>query len=266
MSTATAQAASARKELAPGFGGELLFPDEEGYDQKRAVYNGMIDKRPALIASPADADGVAKVIAFARAHGLPIAVRGGGHNGPGFGTVDDGIVCDLGLLKEITVDPEAKTVRVGGGCTWGEVDPATHEHGLALPSGIISTTGVGGLTLGGGHGYLTRKYGLTIDNLLEAELVLADGSQVRANADENSDLFWAVRGGGGNFGVVTSFLFRAASGQHRRRRPDAVAGRVDAGGAPLLPGPDGGRAARPLRLVRAAARCRRLRRSPRRST
>jgi FAD/FMN-containing dehydrogenase len=209
MGIVTAQAASARHELAPGFAGELVFPDDDGYDGARAVYNAMIDRRPALIARPAGPDDVARVIAFARAHELPLAVRGAGHNGPGLGVVDDGVVCDLALLKDITVDPVARTVRVGGGCTWGEVDRATHEHGLALPSGILSTTGVGGLTLGGGHGYLTRKYGLTIDNLLEAEMVLADGSAVRANADENADLFWAIRGGGGNFGIVTSFLFRA---------------------------------------------------------
>ena len=135
-------------------------------------------------------------------------MRGGGHNGGGLGTCDDGVVLDLSGLKGIEVDPEARTARVGGGCTWGEVDAATNEHGLATPSGIISTTGVGGLTLGGGLGHLTRKCGLTIDNLLEAEVVLASGERVRAAADENPDLYWAIRGGGGNFGVVTSFLFR----------------------------------------------------------
>ena len=169
----------------------------------------MIDKRPGLIARCADADGVARVIGFARAHDLLLAVRGGGHNGGGLGIVDDGVVCDVSLLKEISVDPVARTVRVGAGCTWGEVDSATHEHGLAVPTGIISTTGVSGLTLGGGHGYLTRGYGLTVDSLLSAELVLADGQHVTASTDENPDLFWAIRGGGGNFGVVLSFLFQA---------------------------------------------------------
>ena len=168
----------------------------------------MIDKRPALIARCAGAGRRREVVAFARDHDLPLAVRGGGHNGAGLGTCDDGVVIDLSLLKDIEVDPEARTVRVGGGCTWGEVDRATGEHGLATPSGIISTTGVGGLTLGGGLGHLTRKFGLAIDNLLEAEVVLASGERVRASADEHPDLYWAIRGGGGNFGVVTSFLFR----------------------------------------------------------
>ena len=144
---------------------------------------------------------------FARRHGLPLAIRGGGHNGAGLGTVDDGVVADLSPMKSIEVDPGARTVRVGGGCTWGEVDAATGEHGLATPSGIISTTGVGGLTLGGGLGHLTRRFGLTIDNLLDADMVLATASRC-ASADEHPDLFWAMRGGGGNFGVVTSFMFR----------------------------------------------------------
>ncbi|MFF4800639.1 FAD-binding oxidoreductase [Streptomyces sp. NPDC001351] len=205
MSSTPVQAA--RRELAD-FTGELIGPEDSGYEQARTVYNAMIDRRPALIARCADADAVARVIGFARAHDLPLAVRGGGHHGAGLGTVDGGVVADLSPLKDIHVDPVARSVRVGGGCVWGEVDRATHPHGLATPSGIVSTTGVGGLTLGGGLGHLTRKCGLTIDNVLAADIVLADGRQVRASADENTDLFWAIRGGGGNFGVVTSFLFR----------------------------------------------------------
>jgi hypothetical protein len=207
LSSITTPAQAARKELAD-FEERLIGPEDPDYDEARKVYNAMIDKRPSLIARCADADEVARAVSFAREHGLPLAVRGGGHNGAGLGTCDDGVVIDLSLLKSIEVDPKARTVRVGGGCTWGEVDRKTGEHGLATPSGIISTTGVGGLTLGGGIGHLTRKFGLAIDNLLEAELVLASGERVRAAADENDDLFWAIRGGGGNFGVVTSFLFR----------------------------------------------------------
>jgi hypothetical protein len=208
MSTSTTSADAARRELGSDFAGEVIGPDDAAYEEARQVYNAMIDRRPALIARCANPDDVASVVSFARDREALLAIRGGGHNGAGLGTVDDGIVIDLSLLKDIQVDPEARTVRVGGGCTWGEVDAATGEHGLATPSGIISTTGVGGLTLGGGLGHLTRKCGLAIDNLLEAEMVLASGEQVRASADENPDLYWAIRGGGGNFGVVTSFLFR----------------------------------------------------------
>jgi FAD/FMN-containing dehydrogenase len=207
MSTTATPAITAREKL-PDFHGTLIGPEDGDYDDARAVFNAMIDKRPALIARCADRDDVAKVVGFAREHGLLLAVRGGAHNGAGSGTCDGGVVIDLSLLKDIEVDPNARTVRVGGGCTWGEVDRATGEFGLATPSGIISTTGVGGLTLGGGLGHLTRLYGLTIDNLLEAEMVLASGECVRVNGDEHPDLHWAIRGGGGNFGVVTSFLFR----------------------------------------------------------
>ena len=204
MSTSTF---ASDKELG-GFDGRLIRPYDSDYDEARRLYNAMIEKRPALIARCANPDDVTKAVAFAREHDLPLAVRGGAHNGAGLGSVDDGVVIDLSLMRDVEVDPAARTVRAGGGCTWGEVDAATNEHGLATPSGIISTTGVGGLTLGGGLGHLTRRFGLAIDNLLEAEVVLASGEQVRASADENPDLFWALRGGGGNFGVVTSFLFR----------------------------------------------------------
>jgi len=208
VSTIASPAQAARSELR-SYAGELIGPDDAGYDDARALFNAMIDKRPALIARCRTADDVAAVIAFAREHALPLAVRAGGHNGGGLGSVDDGVVCDLSHLKDISVDAAAGTVRVGGGCLWGEVDAATQPHGLAVPAGIISTTGVAGLTLGGGHGYLTRRYGLTIDNLLSAELVLADGRKVTASADEHPDLFWAIRGGGGNFGVAIEFTFRA---------------------------------------------------------
>ena len=191
--TTTTAADAARTEMS-GFKGRLIAPTDAGYDEARSVYNAMIDKRPALIAQCADAEDVATAVRFAADRDLLLAVRGGGHNGAGLGTCDDGVVIDLSSLKQIDVDPEARTVRVGGGCTWGEVDAATNEHGMATPSGIISTTGVGGLTLGGGIGHLTRKCGLTIDNLLEAELILASGERVVASADENPDLFWALRG------------------------------------------------------------------------
>ena len=207
MSSVTTPAEAASNELS-GFEGRLIGPEDSDYEAARTVYNAMIDKRPALVARCASLGDVSRAIAFARDHDLLIAIRGGGHNGAGLGTCDDGLVIDLSLLKDIQVDPAARTVRVGGGCTWGEVDQATGEHGLATPSGIISTTGVGGLTLGGGLGHLTRKCGLAVDNLLEAELVLASGERVRANSQEHPDLYWAIRGGGGNFGVVTSFLFR----------------------------------------------------------
>jgi FAD/FMN-containing dehydrogenase len=188
--------------------GELIQPGNGRYDEARQLYNGMIDKRPALIICCVDTADVQAAVNFAREHKLLLAVRGGGHNGAGLGSCDGGLVIDLSAMKGIRVDPAAGTVRVQGGCTWGDVDHATYPHGLAVPTGFLSTTGVGGLTLGGGLGYLTRRYGLTIDNLLEVDMVLADGRFVTAGPDQNEDLFWAVRGGGGNFGVVTSFLFR----------------------------------------------------------
>jgi FAD/FMN-containing dehydrogenase len=189
--------------------GALIQPSDAGYDEARALYNGMIDKRPRLIARCVDVGDVITAVKFGRDQGLLIAIRGGGHNGPGLGSCNDGLVIDLSLMKGVFVDASAKTVRVQPGCTSGDVDHATHPFGLAVPSGIVSTTGVAGLTLGGGTGYLTRKHGLTIDNLIEAEVVLADGRVVTASATSHPDLFWGLRGGGGNFGVVTSFLFQA---------------------------------------------------------
>ena len=189
--------------------GQIIGRDDPGYDAARKLYNGMIDKRPLLIARCADVADVMEAVRFARDNGLLLAIRGGGHNGPGLGSCDDGLMIDLSMMKEVRVDPAARTVRVGPGCTQGDMDHATHAFGLAVPAGIVSTTGIAGLALGGGTGYLTRKYGLTIDNLLEADVVLADGRFVTASETQNEDLFWALRGGGGNFGVVTSFLFRA---------------------------------------------------------
>ena len=195
-------------KFAAGLRGEVIRAGDAGYDEARKLYNGMIDKRPLIIARCADAGDVIAAVNFGRDSKLPIAIRGGGHNGPGFGSVDDGLVIDLSTMKGVRVDPKNRTVRVGPGCTTGDVDHATHAFGQAVPFGIISTTGVAGLTLSGGHGYLSRQYGLAVDNLIEADVVLADGSFMTASETENMDLLWALRGGGGNFGVVTSFLFR----------------------------------------------------------
>jgi FAD/FMN-containing dehydrogenase len=189
--------------------GRVITPGDADYDAARALYNGMMNKRPRLIARCVDVADVIASVDFAREQGLLLAIRGGGHNGPGLGSCDDGLVIDLSTMKGVRVDPLARTVRVEGGCTSGDVDHATHPYGLAVPFGIVASTGIAGLTLGGGTGYLTRAHGLTIDNLLEADVVLADGSVVTASPNQNPDLFWALRGGGGNFGVVTSFLFQA---------------------------------------------------------
>jgi hypothetical protein len=188
--------------------GNLIEPNDPGYEAARKVYNRMIERRPRLIARCADVADVMAAVKFGREENLLVAIRGGGHNACGLGVCDDGLVIDLSPMNYVHVDPKKKTVLVGGGALWRDVDHATHPFGLAVPSGIISTTGVAGLALGGGLGYLTRRHGLTIDNLLAVEMVLADGRLVTASAKENADLFWAVRGGGGNFGVVTSFLFK----------------------------------------------------------
>ena len=197
------------EEFAAKVRGKIIFPEDAEYDDARKLYNAMIDKHPGVIVKCADVADVIYAVNFGRENHLAVAVRGGGHNGGGLGSCEGGLVIDLSGLKFVRVNTDKKTVQVGGGNVWAEVDHATHAFGLAVPAGIISSTGVGGLTLGGGVGYLARKYGLTIDNLLEADMVLADGSFVTVNATKNEDLFWAIRGGGGNFGIVTSFTFQA---------------------------------------------------------
>jgi len=188
--------------------GPVIGRNHPEYEEARKLYNAMIDKRPLLIARCADVADVIAAVNFGRDNKLPIAIRGGGHNGPGLASVDDGLIIDLSTMKGVRVDPKNRTVRVGAGCTTGDVDHATHVFGQAVPFGVVSTTGVAGLTLSGGHGYLTRQYGLAVDNLIAADVVLADGSFLTASETENADLLWGLRGGGGNFGVVTSFLFR----------------------------------------------------------
>jgi FAD/FMN-containing dehydrogenase len=188
--------------------GSVIGPDDPGYDDARAVYNGMIDKRPAVVVRPSQVADVMTSVAFAREHELPVAVRGGGHSAPGFGTVDGGLVVDFTAQTGVRVDPATETARSGPGATWADFNHATHAFGLATTGGIIGSTGVSGLTLGGGIGYLSRQYGLSCDNLLSADVVTADGRFLVASETENADLFWALRGGGGNFGVVTSLEFR----------------------------------------------------------
>jgi len=191
-----------------GFSGELLRPADAGYDEARAIHNGLIDKRPALIARCRSASDVAAALAFARTHGLDVSVRGGGHNVAGICLVDDGLVVDLSQMKDISVDVAGKTATAGPGVMWGEFNDATQAHGLATTGGVVSTTGIAGLTLGGGIGWLMPKYGLATDNLLSAEVVTADGRTLTASDDENADLFWGLRGAGANLGVVTSFTYR----------------------------------------------------------
>jgi FAD/FMN-containing dehydrogenase len=208
MTTTAGTATAPYEELDAAVRGDLIRPGDPGYDQARAVYNGMIDRHPAAIVRCRDAADVVACVRFAREHGIEIAVRGGGHNAAGLGVWDDALVIDLSLLRSTTVSPENHTVRVDAGCTWGDVDHATVAFGMATPSGFLASTGVAGLTLGGGIGYLSRRFGLTVDNLLSADVVLADGTFVTASESSHSDLFWALRGGGGNFGIVTSFTFR----------------------------------------------------------
>ncbi|MGW0614989.1 FAD-binding oxidoreductase [Streptomyces sp. NPDC002788] len=194
--------------LRQGFSGQVLRPAEPGYEEARQVFNAMIDRRPAVIARPANTADVAAAVDFARDHGLVVAVRCGGHSVAGLSTCDGGMLIDLSGLKTITVDTEGRTARAGGGVLWGELDAATQAHGLHTPGGRVTTTGIGGFTTGGGYGWTSCKYGLACDNLVSAEVVLADGRVVRAGEDEHADLFWGIRGGGGNFGIVTEFEFR----------------------------------------------------------
>lgn len=194
-------------ELAAALHGRLITAVDPDYDAARAVYNAMIDRRPAAIARCSNAADVARCVRFGREHGVELAVRGGGHNAGGLGVWDNALVIDLSSMRSTTVDPAGGAVRVDGGCTWSDVDSATVPFGMATPSGFLASTGVGGLTLGGGVGYLSRRFGLTVDNLLAADVVLADGTLVTASEHSHPDLFWALRGGGGNFGVVTSFEF-----------------------------------------------------------
>jgi FAD/FMN-containing dehydrogenase len=195
-------------QLRERVGGEVITPDDPGYEEARKVYNAMIDRRPRVVVRCTNAGDVAAAVDFARENQLDLAVRGGGHSVPGFGTADDAVVVDLSGMRAVQVDPGSQTARAEGGATWGDFNDATHAHGLATTGGIISTTGVGGLTLGGGIGYLARGFGLSCDNLLSAQVVTADGQTLSASEKENDDLFWALRGGGGNFGVVTSFEYR----------------------------------------------------------
>ncbi len=196
------------EQLRFNFRGDLIRPGDPDYEHARLVSNGMIDKRPALIARCTGTADVAAMVNFARDRGLPLAVRGGGHAVAGFSTCDDGVVIDMSRMRGVRVDPSTSTVRAQGGCTWGDVDRETQVFGLATPGGVVSTTGIAGLTLGGGYGILSPKHGLSCDNLISADVVTADGKVVVANERENADLFWGLRGGGGNFGIVTSFEYR----------------------------------------------------------
>lgn len=195
--------------LASRLTGELIRPGDSSYDEVRKIFNGMIDRKPSLIARAQSAEDVSEVVRFAASEGLPLTVRGGGHSVGGFSIIDDAVLCDCSLMNQVQVDPEARTITAGAGSRWHDVDTAGSAHGLATPGGTISNTGIAGFTLGGGFGFLSKKFGMACDNLIDAQVVLASGEVVRASESENPDLFWAIRGGGGNFGVVTSFTFRA---------------------------------------------------------
>jgi FAD/FMN-containing dehydrogenase len=195
-------------ELAKGSSGKILRPKDDGYDAARTIFNAMIDRRPALIAQPANSTDVAAAVKFAVEHDLLVSVKGGGHAASGHAVCEGGLMIDLSLLNEVTVDPKTKTAVAGGGAKWGELDGATQEHGLAVTGGRVPGTGIGGLTLGSGSGWLERKLGYTVDNMIGAEVVLASGDIVHASESENQDLFWGLRGGGGNYGIVTKFEYR----------------------------------------------------------
>jgi FAD/FMN-containing dehydrogenase len=206
---ATATTLAGLEELRAQLRGEIITPDDERYHDARKVYNSTVDKYPAAITRCFDAADVSTAIGYAREQGLDISIRGAGHNPAGFAIADGGLVIDLSPQRWVRVDPNTQLVQVGGGCTLADIDHATHPFGLSVPFGTFGTTGIGGLALGGGLGHMTRRFGLSIDNLVEADVVLADGSIVKANAEQYPDLFWALRGGGGNFGVVTAFTFQA---------------------------------------------------------
>ena len=228
--------------------GTVTGPDDEGYDVARTVRNGMIDKRPAVIVQPVNAGDVMTAVRFAADNAMTVAVRGGGHSVPGFGTCDGGVVVDMSAMRGVRVDPLAQTARVSGGATWGDLNSAAYPFGLATTGGIISTTGVGGLTLGGGIGYLARGLGLGLDNLLSADVVTGDGTFHVASDKDDADLFWAIRGGGAKFGVVTSFELPAQPDQGRLRRADVLRAGQGGGPVPALPGVHCGRSRAVRRL------------------
>ena len=214
----------------------MVAPEDADYEDARRVHNGMIDRRPAVVVRVMNAGDVMATVNYAREGGLDVAIRGGGHSGPGFGTCDGGVVVDFSRMRSVRVDPTAKTARADGGVTWGDFNAATHAFGLATTGGVISTTGIAGLTLGGGIGYLTRGYGLSLDNLVSADVVTADGQMLVASEDQNADLFWAIRGGGGNFGVCTSFEYQLHPVDGRLLGADVLRDRRDRERPALLPG------------------------------
>ena len=220
--TVESVASGAVRSLREQVRGRVVTAEDEGYEEARAVHNGMFDKRPLAVLLAEQVSDVIAAVNLAGEHGLDLSVRGGGHSAPGYGTNDSGLVIDLSPMRTVRVDPRNKTARAGAGATWGDFNDATHAFGLATTGGIISTTGISGLTLGGGIGYLTRGCGLTIDNLVSADVVTADGRFLVASERENEDLFWGLRGGGGNFGVVTSLEYRLHEVDQVYRRADLL--------------------------------------------